>query len=111
MMKSCVLLNGQVINIGEWDYQIEQVELKPAVIDEETQEIIEPAEYEEVVRNPMPDGAVVEERDFGYSEDRGWYEVGTKAPLSEIEKLRLEQAQANAELFEMMLTLTGGGTV
>ncbi|MEH7521676.1 hypothetical protein V7149_00115 [Bacillus sp. JJ1503] len=29
--------------------------------------------------------------------------------LSEIEKLRLEQAQANAELFEMMLMLTGGG--
>jgi hypothetical protein len=27
---------------------------------------------------------------------------------SEIEKVRLEQAQANAELFEMMLTLTGG---
>ena len=30
-------------------------------------------------------------------------------PLTEIEQLRLEQAQANAELFEMMLMLTGGG--
>ncbi|AKL96615.1 hypothetical protein CACET_c31710 [Clostridium aceticum] len=30
-------------------------------------------------------------------------------PKSEIELLRLEQAQANAELFEMMLMLTGGG--
>ena len=30
-------------------------------------------------------------------------------PLSEIEKIRLEQAQSNAELFEMMLMLTGGG--
>lgn len=29
--------------------------------------------------------------------------------LTEIEQLRLEQAQANAELFEMMLMLTGGG--
>lgn len=28
--------------------------------------------------------------------------------LTEIEKLRLENAQANAELFEMMLMLTGG---
>jgi hypothetical protein len=28
--------------------------------------------------------------------------------LSEVEKLRIEQAQANAELFEMMLMLTGG---
>lgn len=30
-------------------------------------------------------------------------------PLGDIEQLRLEQAQANAELFEMMLMLTGGG--
>ena len=30
-------------------------------------------------------------------------------PLTEIEQLRLEQAQSNAELFEMMLMLTGGG--
>jgi predicted fused transcriptional regulator/phosphomethylpyrimidine kinase len=28
--------------------------------------------------------------------------------LTEIEKLRIENAQANAELFEMMLMLTGG---
>lgn len=30
-------------------------------------------------------------------------------PLTEIEKIRLEQAQSTAELFEMMLVLTGGG--
>lgn len=30
-------------------------------------------------------------------------------PLSDIEKLRLEQAQANAEMFEMLITMTGGG--
>lgn len=29
-------------------------------------------------------------------------------PLSEVEKLKIENAQANAELFEMMLMLTGG---
>lgn len=29
--------------------------------------------------------------------------------LSEIDKLRIEQAQANAELFEMILMMTGGG--
>lgn len=108
MIKECVVLNGQVINIGEWDYRIEQVEVKAAVIDEETQEIIQPAEYEDVVRNPMPEGATIEQRDFEYDENRGWYEVGTTAPLSEIEKLRLEQAQANTELFEMMLMFSGG---
>lgn len=30
-------------------------------------------------------------------------------PLTEIEKLRLETAQANAEMFEMMLMMSGGG--
>jgi len=30
-------------------------------------------------------------------------------PLTDIEKLRLEQAQSNAEFFEMVLMLTGGG--
>lgn len=29
-------------------------------------------------------------------------------PPSEIEKLRLETAQANAEMFEMLLIMTGG---
>lgn len=35
-------------------------------------------------------------------------EQNAPKPLSDIEQLRLEQAQANAELFEMMLMLTGG---
>lgn len=30
-------------------------------------------------------------------------------PLTDIEKLRLETAQANAEMFEMVLMMTGGG--
>ena len=51
MMKSCVVLNGEIINIGEWD------DMNGG--------------------NPMPEGAVIEERDFEYDEDRGWYEVGT----------------------------------
>lgn len=36
-------------------------------------------------------------------------EKNAPKPLTEIEQLKLEQAQANAELFEMMLMLTGGG--
>lgn len=30
-------------------------------------------------------------------------------PLTEVEKLRLETAQANAEMFEMVLMMSGGG--
>ncbi|MFC0652050.1 hypothetical protein ACFFF5_10115, partial [Lederbergia wuyishanensis] len=33
---------------------------------------------------------------------------GQKWDIDEIERMRLDQAQANAELFEMMLMLTGG---
>ncbi len=33
----------------------------------------------------------------------------TPAPPSEIEQLRIEMAQANTELFEMMMLMTGGG--
>lgn len=44
--KKCVVLNGKVIHIGEWDDQ-------------------------------LPEGAIIEERDFEYDVDRGWYEVGT----------------------------------
>ena len=51
MIKSCVVLNGKIINIGEWD------DMNGG--------------------NPMPEGAVIEERDFEHDEDRGWYEVGT----------------------------------
>ena len=51
MIKKCVVLNGKIINIGEWD--------------------------DMNGTNPMPEGAVIEERDFEYDEDRGWYEVGT----------------------------------
>lgn len=36
-------------------------------------------------------------------------EKNAPKPLTEIEKLRLETAQANAEMFEMMLMMSGGG--
>ena len=39
MLKECVVLNGKVINIGPWDYRVEEVEVTPAVIDEETKEV------------------------------------------------------------------------
>lgn len=93
MIKQCVVLDGKVIHIGEWDYQYEQVEVKPAVIDPDTKEVIEPAEYETVAQNPFPVGAVIEERDFEYDPDRGWYELGTpKIPTAEERMAALEEA-------------------
>lgn len=36
-------------------------------------------------------------------------EKNAPKPPTELEKFKIEQAQADAELFEMMLMLTGGG--
>lgn len=46
MLKECVVLNGQIINIGEWD-------------DQEG-------------KNPLPEGAVIEERGITQNSDGGW---------------------------------------
>lgn len=73
MIKPCVILDGKIINIGVWD------DLEGA--------------------NPMPKGAVIEDRDFEYSSDRGWYEVGTLPEPTAQERLdALEQA-----MLEMVL--------
>lgn len=96
MMKTCVVLNGDVINVGEWDYQKQTVVVTPAEFDEEGY-IIEEAVYEEVAMNPQPEGATIEERDFKYSEEHGWRETGWVPPLSELEKLQQENRLLKAQ--------------
>lgn len=64
MMKKCVILNGTIINIGDWD------DLGGI--------------------NPMPEGAIIEDRDFEYDQDRGWYEVGTTVEPTIEEKNRAD---------------------
>lgn len=56
MIKKCAILNNKIINIGEWDSAIDEKGIE---------------------QNPMPEGATIEECDFEYDADRGWYEVGT----------------------------------
>lgn len=94
MLKSCVVLNGVVINIGEWDY------------------LYEDSDGEQVVRNPMPEGATIEERDFDYQPDRGWYEVGTPAPKTPAERIaELEVTNALMQAALDDLILNGGGGI
>lgn len=76
MMKSCVILNGQIINIGEWYYQIQSVIISPAELDTEGNVITE-AVYEDQITNPLPVGATSEQRDIVESPDGGLIEVGT----------------------------------
>ena len=89
MLKECVILNGQIVNIGEWDYQIQQVRIGED----------EPPVYEDMITNPLPEGATIEHRDFEYDPDRGWYEVGTVTPPTAEDRL----ATMESALMELLL--------
>lgn len=52
MKQTVVVLDGKIINVGDWDYQIK-------LDDQEN----------EVVANPLPEGAVIEEREITLSTD------------------------------------------
>jgi len=81
MIKECVVLDGKVINIGPWDYQYTEVD------------------GQQVAQNTLPDGATIENRDFEYDADRGWYETGTPAtPTAEEEIAQLKQAVAELSI-------------
>jgi len=71
MIKKCWFdANGNLINIGEWDTQPEQIEVRPAQYDEQGNKIAD-AVYETVERNPLPEGAYCEEREVIQTEDGG----------------------------------------
>lgn len=80
MLKKCIVLNGQVINIGPWDYQYERVEVEPAEYDEEGN-LVKEAVYEEIARNPLPEGAEEVEIEVCQAEDGGWVPASDYAAL------------------------------
>ncbi|WP_437830656.1 hypothetical protein ACQRXC_03975 [Niallia taxi] len=88
--KKCVVQNGMVLNVGDWDYVIVPVVLEPAVALEDGT-IIKEAVIDHQITNPFPEGATLEERDFEFLEDKGWVEVGA-ATVPTIEE-RLKQAE------------------
>lgn len=71
MMKNCVLLNGNLENVGEWNYDIRSVEVTPAVKDEDGN-IAAEAVYEDQTFNPLPEGATTEQREVIQNADGGW---------------------------------------
>lgn len=87
MIKKCYVLDGKVINIGDWEYFKKQVEVYPADYDEKGN-IVKDAVFKEVITNPLPEGAVEEQREFEGNDIGGWYEVG-KAPINIAEQLKL----------------------
>lgn len=92
MIKSCVVLNGAVINVGEWDYNIQPVQIgeQEVIITPETTDTegnviptvteMQPV-YEDQETNPLPIGAIVEEREVIQNADGGFIalEVGQSA--------------------------------
>lgn len=71
------MLNDKVINIGDWDYQYIEID------------------GEQVPQNPLPEGATIEERDFEFSEDRGWHEVGSVAIPTDKERIEMLEDTIN----------------
>ena len=98
MIKKCVVLNGKVINIGEWDYQKQKVLVSPPEYDKDGK-LIKEAVYEDKIMNPLPEGATVEERDFEYDTNYGWYEVGTEVKY-EIVELKKQLAETDYKIIK-----------
>lgn len=76
MKKTVIRLDGQIINIGEWDYRIEEL------LEDDREKPIRftahgnPAAFEqkkvgEVIHNPLPEGAVITEEEVTVRADGG----------------------------------------
>ncbi|ODA08733.1 hypothetical protein [Paenibacillus polymyxa] len=82
MIKECVVLNDEVINIGPWDYKRQQVQMSPAEYNDEGKATKE-AVYEEQTMNPLPEGATIEEREVEVAPDGGLIVKGSVQPTSD----------------------------
>lgn len=80
MIKKCITLNGQIINIGEWDYKKQRQMVSPAEKNENG-DIVKEAEYEDIVTNPLPNGTIEEDIDIVKAEDGCLYAVDDYANL------------------------------
>lgn len=131
MLKTCILdKDGNLINIGPWDYKVEPVQIGTQTVQVGVETIeIESAEYDEEgnlikeavleerpiyeeqpiyedqATNPLPEGAEIVELEVEYSEEYGWRVIGSPIPETPAEKLaRLEQE--NADLRQAVAELT-----
>jgi hypothetical protein len=74
MMKTCVILDGKIINVGPWD--------------------------DKDGTNPLPEGAVIEEREF-VEIDGGLYPADYTPPKSPQEQVQELQLQNGELLFKL----------
>ncbi len=65
-MTKVFMLDGKIINVGEWDYQVYQVEVigNPFFGEGDAPEDWDyQIRFEDVIGNPLPDGATEEDRE------------------------------------------------
>jgi len=124
MLKTCWFdKDGNLINIGPWDYRIERVEVEPPEYDPNTGDLIREGVYEDRVTNPLPEGAYTAEIEIVEGPDGGLYPAGytpPETPQQKIARLEAELAasreenltimEAVAEIYEMVVSQGGGGT-
>ncbi|MDP4095480.1 XkdW family protein [Paenibacillus sp. P96] len=107
MIKDVVALDGQVINIGPWDEQIRPFLVSPEERDEEGN-VTKEAVYEDRVTNPMPEGAVIEQREIETAPDGGLIVKGSAKP-SETELLGRQLAQMKLQGIQQQTTISALG--
>ncbi|OAZ49764.1 XkdW family protein [Paenibacillus polymyxa] len=106
MIKDCVVLNDEVINIGPWDYKLQQVLKSPAEYNDEGK-ITKEAVYEDRITNPLPEGATIEEREIEVAPDGGLVVKGSVQPTSdellgqELTQIKLQSMQQQELLSNM----------
>ncbi|CCC85688.1 phage-like element PBSX protein xkdW [Paenibacillus polymyxa M1] len=107
MIKECIVLNDEVINIGPWDYKLQQVLVSPAEYNDEGKTTKE-AVYEEQTMNPLPEGATIEEREIEVAPDGGLIVKGSAQPTSD-ELLGQELAQIKLQSMQQQELLSNMG--
>lgn len=106
-MKKVITLDGKIINLGPWDYQVYQVDVvgnpfpgPMAAPDDWDHQIYQ----QDVVGNPLPDGATEEDLDVFFDRQ------GVLRLVRDAEAMELESriASANAELSELLIDIQLG---
>ncbi|MBE7897251.1 hypothetical protein G7L40_00810 [Paenibacillus polymyxa] len=107
MIKDVVVLDGQVINIGPWDYKLLSVMVSPAEHDDEGN-VTKEAVYEDRVTNPLPEGAVIEQQEIEVAPDGGLIVKGS-AQLTSDELLGQQLAEMKIQTMQQTQLLASMG--
>lgn len=87
MIKDVILLNGDVINIGPWDYMYQDIEVSPEETDEHGS-ITKPALFEKKATNPLPEEAEIIQMEVAEDSEGGLRIVERNSNISTLKRLQ-----------------------